>query len=272
MTFAETLTAAVQDISRNGYDNAVRLEGWLHRLRAAAEAETTSPEKLAAGMRQILGSTYARMVDGGGALKANPGVSRFTLEAIRPHLHRELERRVLASADLIKRNKAQMVDRTIQRFSGWATSVPPGGSRAVDKREVKASVTKPLRQQSFEERRVLIDQGHKLAGNINQIVAEGSGAIAVEWHSRWREVGYNYRPDHKARDRLVYALRGNWAMEKGLMKPGPNGYYDAITAVGEEPFCRCSAVFYHSVGELPDDMVTAKGRAELARVREALRA
>jgi hypothetical protein len=264
--FQRVLTEAVADISANGYDSAARLEDWLLRLRIAAERDGVSDADVADALKRTLGTTYKRLVDNGG-LERSAGVSRFTIERVRPELRAELDRRILASANLIKLNREQMVDKTLQRFSGWATSVPPGGSRAVDRREVKKAVRKALASEPFEVRRVTIDQGHKLAANLNQVVAEGNGAIAIEWKSRWREAGYNYRKDHKERDGHVYALRGNWALEKGLMKPGPDGYYDQITSVGEEPFCRCSGVYLFSLRDLPADMVTAKGRAEMERVR-----
>ena len=63
----------------------------------------------------------------------------------------------------------------------------------------------------------------------------------------------------------MYLIRGSWAQEKGLVKPGPVGYTDQITAPGEEVFCRCSLVYIYSIRALPDDMLTAAGRAALGR-------
>ena len=96
-------------------------------------------------------------------------------------------------------------------------------------------------------------------GNINNLIAVEGGAIAARWHSKWRQPGYQYREDHKERDGKIWAIRGNWAIEKGLMKPGPNGYTDEITMVNEEPFCDCSYVYLYTLRALPDTMLTAKG-------------
>ena len=133
--------------------------------------------------------------------------------------------------------------------------------------EVIAMLLDRLGGLAFEERRVLIDQGHKLTAAISQTVAVGAGAIAGTWRSHYRQPGYDYREDHKERDGLLYTLRGNWALEKGLMKPGPAGYYEDVTAVGEEVFCRCWMVWFYNLSSLPPDMLTAKGKSELARVR-----
>jgi len=50
-------------------------------------------------------------------------------------------------------------------------------------------------------------------------------AIALIWHSNWRQAGYDYREDHKERDLEIYTLRPNWALERGFMKASPAGLY-----------------------------------------------
>ena len=137
----------------------------------------------------------------------------------------------------------------------------------MDKNDTKTGIRKSLAQLPFEERRVLIDQGHKLSASLSEILALEGGAIAGEWHSQWRRAGYNYREDHKERDMQVYTIRNNWAMQKGLMKAGPCGYTDDITAAGEEVFCRCSIRYLYNIRDLPETMLTAKGAAALKEVR-----
>ena len=129
---------------------------------------------------------------------------------------------------------------------------------------VKSDIRKALSQLPFEERRVAIDQSAKLVSSISNIVAVDGGAIAVQWNSHWRDASYNFRPDHKARDGKVYAIKGNWAIEKGLMKAGPNGYYEDDELFAEAPFCRCFGSYIYAIRRLPDDMLTEKGRQSLA--------
>jgi len=236
VNFYETVTAAVRDITDNGYD-PLRVDQWLVLIKQAAERSLTPTAVMERTLRASLASVYARYVDKGAILKLNPGVSRFTLDQIKPKLRTELDRRIMASAQLIRLNREAAIQKTLQRFSGWSTSIPQGGSDVVDKNETKGDIKKSLKQLPFEERRVIIDQGHKLVASISEILATDGGAIAGEWHSHWRQKGYNYRKDHKERDRQVYAMRGNWAMKSGLMKCGPAGYTDDITQPGEEVFC-----------------------------------
>jgi hypothetical protein len=55
------------------------------------------------------------------------------------------------------------------------------------------------------------------------------------------------------------------------MKLDGHKYYDEITAVGEEIYCRCWADYLYNLRDLPPSMVTAAGKAELERVRAIIR-
>lgn len=267
MTLYETITAAVADLTRHGYDSQKRVDEWMAKIEAAARRSLTSPTKLEQLLRDTLKAEYARLVDRDHVARLHPGVSRFTLREVKPKLRAELDRRIMTSASLIKLNRDQSIDKTLQRFQGWATSVPAGGSKVTDRREVKYDVGKALKQLPFEERRVIIDQGHKLTASINDVIAQDGGAIAMRWHSHWRELNYNYRKDHKERDAKVYLIRNSWAHEKGYVKPGEAGYLDEITQPAEEPFCRCFGTYIYSVKRLPEDMVTQKGRDAMEAAR-----
>lgn len=268
-SFYDVLTAAVNDLGEHGFDKVQRVAYWTEQLRQAAARSTHSAQYLEEMLRNALGAIYRRLAERGEVLKRHPGVGRFTLDRVRPELRAELDRRILAAANLIRLNRDEAIQKTLHRFQGWATSIPDGGSDAIERLKVKGELAKSVRGLPFAERRVLIDQGHKLTASINRTVAEGGGAIALVWHSHWRQPGYNYREDHKERDEHVYLLRDSWARERGLVRPGPAGYYDEVTAVGEEPFCRCFATYLYHLRQLPEEMLTVKGRDTLAKVRVA---
>jgi len=261
MTFQETLTAAVQDLTENGFTDYAQIENWLKKLRIAAERDAGKLSELDKAIRAALKKAYEDCLKPAAIKRTHPDMpKRFDISKLNGQMQEELRKSIDVSASLIRRNRQAAIDKTLQRFEGWASSVPAGGSDAVSRRESKAEIQKSLKQLSYDERRVNIDQSHKLAASINNIIAKGSGAIAVKWRSHWRQPGYNYRPDHKERDMQIYLLRGNWAQEKGLIKPGPAGYYDDITHVGQEVFCRCWAVYIYSPADLPDEMLTVKGK------------
>ena len=266
--FYTVLTKAMDDILGHGFDSEHRLAYWTERLRSAARRSMLSEDKVNDMVRNSLGAIYTRLVERGQISRYHRGVPQFTLRNLGPRLRDELDRRILASANLIKLNKSEAVEKVIRRFSGWATSIPEGGARDKTKGDVPEDIKQPVRAMKFVERRVVIDQGHKLNATINNLVATEGGAVAVIWHSNWRQVNYDYRPDHKERDGNIYLLKDSWARERGLVKPGKAGVYEDITAVGEEVFCRCYATYVYHLSELPTDMLTKKGETELARVRE----
>jgi hypothetical protein len=273
--FRDVLAAAVEDLTRSGFDSNERVERWMRQLGEAARASLISVASLEQTLRDALAAKYRSMVDQAGVLQFNPGVDRFTLERIKPSLRGELDRRISASANLIRLDRDRAIARTLGRFQGWATSIPAGGGvSAESSKEVKKDISKGLASLPFVERRVLIDQGHKLVAAISDVVARDGGAIAARWRSHWRQAGYDYREDHKDRDEGVFLVRDSWAQRAGLVRKGAPGYADEVTQPAQEPFCRCYWIWLYSLRELPADMLTAKGRQSLLAVegREEVRA
>jgi hypothetical protein len=271
-SFYDVLAAAINDMAENGFDSEERVAAWDRRLREAMNRTLMSEADIEQILRDGLGALYARRTDHARLVKLHPGISRGTLERIKPYLRPELDKRILASANLIKLNRQEAKEQTLRRFSGWSTSIPAGGSDNVDKRAARKIMRRAIHQQPFVVRRLLIDQGHKMTAAINEVVALQGGAIAAEWRSHYRQPGYNYRVDHKERDGHIYLIPGNWALREGLMKAGPAGTIDDITKPGEEPFCRCYFVFVYSLRKLPENMLTVKGRAVIARGEARLHA
>jgi hypothetical protein len=271
MNFFKIITAAIADIEKYGYDSQQRIEGWVSDIRQAAIESMIPSFTLESQLRRVFTSHYDRLVKDKQILKIHPEIQRYKLEMIKPKLHAELQRRIMSSSQLIKLNREETINKTLQRFSGWASSVPAGGSKVEDTKDVKKSVSKALKSLPFAERRVMIDQGHKFVADLNNIVAVDGGAIAGLWHSHWRQPGYDFREDHKERDDKYYAIRNNWAIEKGLMNKGA-GYTDEITAPGQEVFCRCFYQYIYGLRKLPNDMLTEKGRSGLEKSKGLMNA
>jgi hypothetical protein len=266
-TFQEVLTAAVRDLTEHGYDDPARLDDWLRKLRFAAMADLPTPEEIKSRMQLAMQAVFDRTFSKSSMLKYHPGVPRFTIERLKPFARAELDRKILAAANLIKLNREQAVEKMLQRAAGWATSIPEGGSRVVEKIDVKEHIAKPIQQVKYEARRCQIDQGAKLVSAINGVVAQQTGAIAATWRSHYRRPGYDYRPDHKERDGLIYLVRDSWAHQQGLVKRGAAGYTDEITQPAEEVFCQCWFVWLNALRELPESMLTQKGKYLLEETR-----
>ena len=266
-SFYELLTEATEFFASRGYTSANDLERWVKLLKDSAGRTLRRQAITEQQLRRSLTTTYRRMVVGGSILRNHTGVGKFTIQKLTPLMRKDLQQRIFASANLIKLNREEALSSTLRRFQGWATSVPKGGSKVVDRQDEKAAIRKPLSHISFAERRVVVDQTHKFAASLSATIATHNDAIAMKWHSNWRRPGYNYREDHKDRDLKGYAIRGNWALKQGLMKSGDPGYTDEITAPAEEIFCSCTGTYIYSLDSLPDDMLTEKGREFLASVR-----
>lgn len=239
MALKKIIRAAVKHFHENGYTSARELAEWQAKIRAAAELRPEA--ELVAMVTDNLEKAFTLEVDREKVLKRHAGISRFTLAGVRPDLRAELDKRILAAANLIKLNRTKSIELTLSRFSGWATSIP-------DKRFQKTPVQldlfkevnhiwKPANQTTYEARRVMIDQNHKLLANIDNIISVANGAIAAVWHSHWRQPNYDFRDKHKLRDEKVYFIRGNWAYKAGYAKKGAAGYLDSVTQPGEEVFC-----------------------------------
>lgn len=263
-TFYEVISAAMEDLAVHGFDSVERVAHWDRLIREAAERTLTPQATLERALREAYHRVYRQLIEQGRIVKYNPGVERFVLNRLRPELRAELDRRILASANLIRLNRQAEIQKTLQRFAGWATSIPKGGSDAIKTRVERENIRKPLTSLPFRERRVLIDQGHKLTSALSEIVAQGSGAIGGIWRSHWREANYDYREDHKERDGTVYLVRDSWAMGKGFVKLAGHEYIDDVTKPGEEVFCRCTYQWIYNLQDLPKEMLTVKGRAALA--------
>ncbi len=266
MTFAETVREAVAQFAAKGFTSESDLNDWLDRLRRSAEATMTSRSRMEEMLRAALRAVYERLVEKQGVLAYHPGISRFTLAQIKPKLHAELTRRILASANLIRLNREDTIAATLRRFAGWATSIPPGGSPVTSRRETEADIKKAMQSMPFVARRVLTDQGHKLNASINAVLAHDGGAIAAKW--RHHHVTYP-RPVHLARDGKVFLVRDSWAHQQGFVKRGENGYTDEIEMVGELPYCRCTYTYLYALRQLPEELLTERGRKALAEVRVA---
>jgi hypothetical protein len=258
--FRTLIMEALRWFATNGYSSEGVLQDWLLRLHRALERELPTDAATKTQISNALAKVFDREIKSG-IVKRVPGVTRYTLDRVAPALRAELDRRIFASVDLIKLNKAAATQKTLQRFSGWVTSVPAGGMAKPDIREVAQDILKPSKQVRFEARRVAIDQGAKLSQNVAKVVSIHAGAIAGIWHDRGQyDKSYDYRPDHLERSGKLFLVRDSWAMNEGLIAKRGLQYMDEITEPAQEIYCSCWYEFVTSPKALPETLLTAKGR------------
>ena len=269
-TFGRLLAEAIAELSSTGYVNPERVNEWIVRLRNAAEREFGPIERIDDDVRLRLEAIFRNLTDAGKIADYVPGISRVTIGLVKPGLRAELDRRILAAADLIKLNRRKAIETTLQRFSGWSTSIPPGGSGVIDKRAVRAEIGKSVARVKYEARRVNIDQGAKLISNIAEIVALDNGAIAGIWHDHGEhDKSYDADPKHLARSGKLFLVRDSWAIVQGLVKRGSAPYTDEIDKPAVRTFCRCYYVWITSPRRLPPELLTIRGKEWVERGRQA---
>jgi len=255
MTFFEVINQAIADFLKHGFDDVNRLDKWLLQIKLSAHQHLMSEQEMQQKMEKALKVAFNRLVTKNGLVSKE--VSKYDISKLSGKLRAELDRRIIASANLIKDDREQSIRMVLRRFEGWATSIPAGGTKIKPTPKEKARIKKGMSDIAFKQRRVIIDQTHKLISNINDIVAVDNGAIAARWHSHWRQMNYDYRKDHKERDDKIYAIRDSWAVKEGYINP-VNGYTDDITSPGEEVMCRCNYVYLYHLRQVKD-LLTKKG-------------
>ena len=262
LLFLALLMLAINHYQEQGYTSETDLKRWVKILKESAEKSVKSPIKLEKGTKSALNGTYKRLITQKNALKRHKGINKSTLDKFAPIFKKELDRRILVSQNIIDLHRETAINDTIRKFQGWATSIPPGGSSAVDKIEERSRIKKALIALPYLVDNVIHDQEHKLSTVIHELIAEKGGAIAMVWHSLWRLPGYKYRPDHKEKDQQIYLLKDSWARQKGLVA---GTYYEDDVAVGVLPNCKCFAEYIYDVSELPTTLLTSKGQEWIAQ-------
>ncbi len=220
-----------------GEFTAALLTSWLDDLRNSIDGSLPSEQVLQRRLAQTLGAKARQATSPSRIKKTQPGVGVFTAGQVQPYFRKELDKRIFESANLIKLDRERRVAETLQRFSGWLSSIPEGGTEAAKPRKQIKDIAAPIHSTLAETHRVAQDQGHKLMASISATLALQTDAIAGKWRSHGRlDPSYDARPDHLARDGKIYVIRGSWADDERLIKH-PNGYTDEIEMVGEAVNC-----------------------------------
>jgi len=181
-------------------------------------------------------------------------ISRFTVDKLSEKSRAELDARIAKSLSSVE-GSPSFIDGLIKRFSGWITSV--------DSVEKKVLSSKEKFQDDdvsqLDELQVTVNQTLRLINDINTLSAIENGAFAAQWHSNWRQLNYEYRESHKRLDEAIFLIRNSWADKAGYINAGYQ-YIDEIEEPGNAPGCRCRFKFIYRVSQLPEKMISKKGK------------
>lgn len=287
-TFFQVLNEAVNELLTNGYTKE-RKDFWTRALKESIIHYLPTERQIKDKTNRHLTAVYdksinklSRVVGQRKEGTENEYYGAFTRNNM-VGLERELESSIGKSLSLITNNRALMIQHMVNKFEGWASSVPVGkppekiGDKYVYNHgkkvwyrpgvDVKESIKKLARNEKYKVDRVLIDQTHKLVSNINDVFATKNGAIAAKWDITHTKTGvggrpYEHRPEHVQRDKTIFLIKDSWADQQGLVKP-VHGYTTDIEQPGELPFCRCSYVYIYNIKSLPEEFLTVKAKKML---------
>jgi len=153
-----------------------------------------------------------------------------------------------------------------QLLTDFLDGIPEGGTKAAVLRShvnpIKKALTELL-QWGVSLSRL---QASTFMSEVRDFLTLCSGAIAMIWHySPWGCLV----PSHKDLDGQWYAVRGNWAIQKGLMQVSPNGFHDEVKKRRRELGCMCTSQFVFTFTRLPQDMLTPAGSTSVANAPAA---
>ena len=160
------------------------------------------------------------------------------------------------------------IDQFQVMLKAFLCQVPTGGTKDKAINGQITEIMEQIRHLAKWNRLFYTYKARSFPAEIEYIFMLAGNPIAAIWcYSNLDAQGeYQKTYDHEQRNRHVYAVRGNWAIKKGLMQVGPDGYLDEIGIPGREIGCMCSLQWVINVRKLPGNMITEKNDTKLSRV------
>jgi hypothetical protein len=157
---------------------------------------------------------------------------------------------------------------------GFLEEVPAGGSKDKATNRKVTEIKKELRYLAKWDQLFYTYKARSFPAELEYIFVLAGNPLAAIWQYSDLDAQGEYQKDydHKHRNGRVYAIRGNWAIDKGLMTVGAEGYLDQLSRPSQELGCMCSLQWITGVRRLPGNMITEKGSAELDRATAVIQA
>lgn len=257
----EKVAEAVRAFAQRGFVSPRDVDAWARQIAIAAEAGY-DPEGDAARIRRALTAAYRRVTSPRSLARLHTGVEGWATPRLAPQMRDELERRVWAAVKENAEARFAAQDKLVARFRAWATSIPAGG-QDVDQRQARQNIVKAAKQTPYTRKRAQIAETARMTGNVNDLMAQGGGAIGAIW-DHVPELERKFRPEHTARHGKWYPIRGSWADARGFLRH-PHGYWQDHELPGQLINCQCEAVYVYNLEDVPADMLNERGRRWLTR-------
>lgn len=202
------------------------------------------------------------------------GITKTSLNDLKPKFRKEIEDRVKISFNLMKNQEEELKQKIASRFINWVT---------IDSKDVRGNTTSKQSLLNFLDfakengiaedhaKFILKDQTRKMIASLDDLVAKENNAIGGIWHNRGdrRVVGnpqgiYPHSEtkahgNHWDREGKFYVFKDSWAYQKGYVK---GELYDNLEdgGVGVAIGCRCRLEFIYDLRDVPYENLTQRGR------------
>lgn len=205
---------------------------------------------------------------------SHKGITKQSLNDLKPKFRKELENKVQISFNLMKNQENEIKQKLASRFINYVT---------IDSKEVRgngASKKSLLEFLDFAKENgiaenhakfILQDQTRKLTASLDDILAKENGAIGGIWHNRGdkRVVGNpqglypngstKAHGDHWEREGVFYTFKDSWGYKKGYIDaPIYENLEDG--GVGKAIGCRCWLQYIYDLRDVPYANLTKKGK------------
>ena len=244
-TSAEEATDSYERVCKEFLDKVIRVKGM--PTRTISGDRETQPETISSSGKRIAENFDALL----------PSISKRFEWCIANYK---------SEATAYRDERLRQCDAMIHQF---LEHVPMGGTKDKEIKSQIGEIKKELRSLAKWDQLFYVHKAMCFPAEVEFLFSLEGNPIAAIWRYNPidEQTDYPKTYHHKQRDELVYAVRGNWAIAKGLMKAGPNGYLDEISRPSQEIGCTCHLQWLYSISRLPTNMVTEKGVSELKRVR-----
>lgn len=270
--FKKSIDWIVDRIERGIFDttSAKTLQNGVEVLRGEFDEWVEKQDKLKT-IRGFIKKGYNDFLDNR-VYKDNKGITKASINDLKPKFKKRLENRILNSFQLIKNKDEETKNALASRFLNYVT---------IDSKEVRGKgageksfldFMEFAKEMGIDENHALFileDQTRKLTSELNQIVAKENGAIGCIWKTRRDKrvvgnpdglypEGNKAHNDHYERENKFFVYKDGWAYKQGLIK---GEIYDNLEdgGVGVAIGCRCWVVNIYDLFDVPSENLTKKG-------------
>lgn len=264
---AAVINAAINELLKNGSAPAI-IKCWRDELELILDEAGVSPTDASDSVQRYYQNYLDRIIEVRGLPmhsiissddKQATAITGFGMggqfELLLPKMRRAFDSCVNDAKVHAGQFRQRELLAALNTFEQWARSIPLGGTKEKSFRDEVRSVRQILKSFSKWEKYYFYAKRSNFYNEIERIIAEYNGAIAA----RWRFSSCCEEPMHKERDKKVYLIRDNWAIEKGFIDDHEAKFTDDLPL----PFndgCMCSYCYLSHVGDLPAELLTPNGK------------